>query len=65
MGGGVWATTSNDLPNYKREWEAGRETGSGSGQIAMKFELFQADTIFNAFLFTPRTLTEFIHITKN
>ena len=46
MGGGVWATTSNDLPNYKREWEAGSESGSGSGQIAMKFKLFQADTIF-------------------
>ncbi|OGU89964.1 MAG: hypothetical protein A2220_17165, partial [Ignavibacteria bacterium RIFOXYA2_FULL_35_10] len=54
MGGGVWVTTSNDLPNYKREWEAGRESGSGSGQIAMKFELFQPDTIFGykAF-FTP------------
>ncbi|MBI5325054.1 MAG: T9SS type A sorting domain-containing protein [Ignavibacteriae bacterium] len=46
MGGGVYAATSYDLPNYKREWEAGRETGSGSGQFAMKFELFQPDTIF-------------------
>ncbi|TAL68945.1 MAG: T9SS type A sorting domain-containing protein [Bacteroidetes bacterium] len=46
MGGGVYATTAADNPSYKREWEAGRESGSGSGQIAMKFELFQADTIF-------------------
>jgi hypothetical protein len=46
QGGGVFGLNDDDLPFYKREWEAGRETGSGSGQIAMKFELFQSDTIF-------------------
>ena len=45
MGGGV-GNYPDGNPNYKREWEAGREAGSGSGQIAMKFQLFQADTIF-------------------
>jgi hypothetical protein len=45
MGGGVWNTQTGDLPNYKREWEKGAVDNPASGQIAMQFQVYQADTI--------------------